>query len=457
MAWHRAGPAAVAILALAAAAPAQEEPVARKTGTYCTVIFHGGDEALATQALAVADAVWPIVAKAFGVPDAKPSEPLAVHVYRTVEGYREADRKLTGGKFRRNQAMSHFESRSAHIALQPPCRDETLRALGLPPLTKTMIAWETTHLARFELCPNFRQHPDWLCDGLAAWVAAEVATAPETGPKEATPFWAQDMILVQRLLESGKLPPVASLLSDKVADLDLSDRYATRVVLYAFLASEPNRERLGTLLGTVRRTGGGDGYGRAVLDAAMEAFGKEDEAFAKYVRGLAPEWEEVYRSLWTTGTDWTQIAFPDGNAIAWRRNPLGSSAFAAKGSLRILPGDAQQMNFLFARTPDGFYSLAFVADSGFTLFDYRSKTSEWVQIGKGNAPGLRLGVTTDFALDGHDAKLTVQLDGLTWNFDLPRPLPKDLVWGLGTQASREGAATGSAGIWKDVVVTPRDR
>jgi len=445
------------LLAFAVGSPAQDASapaVVRKTGTYYTVTCHGGDEALAEQALAVVDGVWPIVAKAFGVADAKPAHPLDVHLYRTIEGYRAADQELTGGKFRRNLAMSHFDSRSAHVAVQPPCRDETLRALGLPSLTVTMLAWEATHVARFELCPGFRQHPDWFTDGFAAWVAAQVLAAREPADAEATPFWADDMLIAQRLLKERKLPPIRSLLADAVADLDLHDRYATRVVFYSFLATEPNRAKLAGVVDAIRRTGGGDGYARAVLDEATAAFGEADKAFAEFVQGLHPQWDEVYRSLSPVGTAWPQIAFPETNAIAWRREPLVSNAFAAKGRLRILPGDRQQLNFLFARTEDGFYSVAFVADQGFTLFDYRSKTGEWVNIGSGNAPGLRLGVSTEFAVEGGGAKLRVKLDGLSWDFDLPRPLPSDIVWGLGAQSGPDGAATGSAGLWQGLAVLP---
>lgn len=447
----------VSLVFLPAIAAAQEtgEPVVRKTGTYAIVTCHGGNETLAAQALTVVDAVWPIATTAFGVPDAKPAQPLDVHLYRTIQGYTALDDRLTGGKFRRNLAMSHFETRSAHVALQPPCRDETLRALGLPAQTVAMLAWETAHVARFELCANFRQHPDWFVDGFAGWVAAEVLSAQRPSSREATPMWAKDMCQVQSLQKEGKLPPVESLLSDAVADLDLGDRYATRLVFYGFLASEPERDRLAKVTQAIRSTGGSDGYAKDVLAAAATAFGKEDGAFAEYVADLRPEWEEIYRSLFVAGAEWTQIAFPETNAIAWRKEPVKGGSFAAKGGLRILPGDRQQMNFLFARTEDGFYSLAFVADSGFTLFDYRSKTGEWNQIGAGNAPGLRLGVSTDFAVEGKDRKLKVMLDGKSWDYDLPRPLPDEIVWGVGAQAGPDGAATGSAGLWQHLEVQPR--
>jgi len=447
----------VTLLLFLAPSPAQETqepPVLRKTGTYAVVTCHGGDEALAARALRVVDSVWPVAAAAFGVPDAKPEHLLDVHLYRTTEGYEAADQKLTQGKFRRNLAMSHFDTRSAHVAVQPPCRDETLRALGLPALTATMLAWETAHLARFELCPNFRSHPEWFGDGFAAWIATQVTAA---GRPEATPFWAEDMLLVQGLLADEKLPPVRSVFADTVADLDFHDRYATRVVFYSFLASEPNRDGLAKLVGAIRGTGSGAGYAEHVLTEATAAFGGTDGAFRDFVTGLHPQWEQISRSLSTAGTEWEQIAFPERNAIAWHLEPMKGGSFAVKGSLRILPGDSQQLNFLFARTGDGFYSLAFVADPGFVLFDYHARTNEWTQLGRGNAPALRLGISTDFAVEGHERKLAVKLAGLSWNFDLPRPLPDAIVWGLGAQAGPQDAATGSAGLWQHVEVDPNAR
>jgi len=435
------------ITVLAVAAPGQDGApgAARKVGRFYAVTCHGGDAALAEQALSVVEAVWPIVAATFGVPDRKPAQPLEVHLYRTPELYIAADDALTGGKFRRNLAMSHWDTKSSHVALQPPCGDEALRALGLPPLTVTMLAWEATHIARYELCSNFLDHPEWFGDGLATWVAKEVGAARFHAAPEATPFWADDIVRVQRLLEARQLPPVRSILSDAVADLDLWDRYATRCVFFAFAAAEPGK--LTKVADAIRRTGGGNGYAAAVRAEALAAFGGEDEAFVKFVRGLKPQWEETYRSLWPNGTEWSQIAFPDKNAIAWSRDPVAGGGFSAKGGLRILPGGLQQLNLLFARGEEGFYSLAFVADQGFVLFDYRSKTEEWNRVGAGNAPGLRLGVSTDFAVVGRGAKLEVTLDGKTWTLDLPRPLPDRVGWGLGAQA-------GSAGLWQRVAVGP---
>jgi hypothetical protein len=431
------------------ASAAQDEPkdpgFVERAGARYVVRFHGGDEALAEKALEVCEQVWPVVAEAFGAPQAEPAKPLTMNLHRTVEGYVEAEGRLTGGKFARNLAMAHWATRSAHVAVQPPCGDEALRGLGLPAQTVILLAWEATHLARMELCPaTFAEHPNWLSDGLAGWVARRVSERAVPCTPESMPYWAKDMMRTRRLLEARKLPSIESFLSDSVADLDLEDRYATRIVLYSYFAGEEGA-KLGKLLRTMRGYGGGSGVPERARKDALAAFRGQDKAFAKHVAALRPEWDEAYRGLTTSGRAWVQIAFPEKNAIAWRVEPVESRTFAATGALRILPGGAQQLNFLLARTDEGFLSIAFVADSGFTVFDYRSGADEWNRLGVANAPALRLGIRTGFEIQAKQKELIVTVDGRSWTYELPRPLPEAITWGLGAQA-------GSAGVWHDVVV-----
>lgn len=93
------------------------------------------------------------------------------------------------------------------------------------------------------------------------------------------------------------------------------------------------------------------------------------------------------------------------------------------GKLRILPGDGQQLNALLGRTGDGdFFSVAFVAGHGFTVFSYRSKDDRWERIGNANAPSLRLGIESTFVVQAKGDALQVQLDEQRWDFNLPRKL-----------------------------------
>lgn len=423
-----------------------------RTGAAYVVRFDGGDERLTESALAAVELVWPIVAEMFGVARSEPSKPLEVHLYRQIAGYEAAELRLTQGKFARNLAMAHHASRSAHVALQPPCADETLRAVGLPPQTLNMLAWEATHLARFELCPNFAGHPDWLVDGLAAYVAQRVSAKLSGREPHEQPFWANDMKRVQALAAADKLPSTEDLLAGRVADLDWRERYALRNQWFAFLAGGSRRAKLSECLAFARRTGGGAEYAQKVLAHATKSFGSAGAQFEKHVAGLAPQWDEVYRSLAPHGQDWLQIAFPSSNAIAWNSEPVSAAKFAISSTLRILPGGRGQLNLLFAREPRGFYSIAFVADQGFTVFDYDANANSWTTLADAHAPALRLGVATPVKVSVNGRKLTVRVDSQSWTVELPRALPDAVVWGLGAQAGPEGGATGSAGLWQALAV-----
>jgi hypothetical protein len=421
-----------------------------RIGKHYVLSCHGGDEKLAQSALDAVEAVWPIVAGIFGAkPDSTPKQPLAVHLYRAIADYEAADMRLTQGKFQRNLAMTHWGTWSSHVAVQPPCKDEALRAIGLPGQTVALLAWEACHLAHNELCPDLVDHPSWFTDGLAAYVAGQVLEQQyPCGGAEAAPFCATQMTQVQRLQLDKKLPSASNILADKIDDLDFNDRYAARAVFFRFLAGDANKGKLVKLVDVLRRTGRGPAYAKEVLAAAIRNFGASlDKDFAKFVAGLRPRWSEVFRSLTTAGRQWHQLAFPDKNAIAWNSEPVKGGAFEAAGALRILPGEQQQLNFLFARTDDGFCSIAFTADRGFTVFDYQSRTNEWKALGNANAPGLRLGYSSTFAIQGKGAHLVVHLDQLQWEFQLARPLPAEVVWGLGAQ-------NGSGGFWSEIEVGP---
>jgi hypothetical protein len=430
-------------LARAQEAPAVEN--VEKAGAHFVVRCHGGDDTLAGKALDAVEAVWPTATAILGGERA-PGTPLVVHLYRTIAGYEAAEQEVTSGKFRRNLAMTSDRTHESHVALQPPCRDEALRAIGLPGQTAALLAWEATHLVRTHLLPNFADHPMWFVDGFAAYVSAQVLEKlhPCGGTANA-PFSATRQGLVQRLLQDRKLPKIADILGDRIDELDIHPRYAVRAVFFEFLAGDP-KGRLAKVVDLVRRTGGGAKYKAEVPAGAGKILGANaDQDFEKFVRGLQPKWFEYFRSLTAGGTEWQQLAFADTNAVAWSTEPVKGGAIAASGMLRILPGDCQQLNFLFARDADGFVSVAFTADQGFTVFDYQEHRAgdAWHEIGKANAPSLRLGYASKFQVQAKGRSLEIHLDEQHWEFTLLRPLPAEVAWGLGAQA-------GSAGIWNEV-------
>ncbi|HEB54206.1 MAG TPA: hypothetical protein ENI87_13215, partial [bacterium] len=243
-------------------------------GEHFTVVGKGIDERTAKQALAAVEPVWPLVCEAFGVRRARPKEPLRVYLYRALADYVAADRERTGGRFAPNQAMSHWDSKTAHVAMQPPCADAWLERHGLPLQTQAMLAWEASHLARFELCRNFRSHPGWFYDGLAASVAERTLRErlPELG---VAPFFEQKWRRVQRLLRNDELPAVSDLLGEGASDLDMRDRYAARIAFYRY-AEEHAAKALRRVARAVRTTGGGSGYAAAVRKVAERQLGRLD-------------------------------------------------------------------------------------------------------------------------------------------------------------------------------------
>lgn len=422
---------------------------AKATGRFFEVTCEGGDQQTAERALEVVEPVWPLVCAAFGTKAKPPEDKLRVHLYRDVAGYVAADQRLTGGKFGPNQAMSHWNSLSAHVAMQPPCDDRTLAKTGLPMQTKVMLAWEACHIVRFHLCPNFRSHPGWFHDGLAATTAQRVLRElhPEMGEQ---PFFTQRWWRVRRLVRDGDMPSVSALLSDQTQDLDMRDRYAARVAFFEFAAAR-HPDKMLTMAKAVRATGGGTGYARKVQKVADRLFGDTRDEFALEVERRQLAWDERIRSVWMLGNDWHQRAFANNNAIAFASQTIAGGAFRAKGQVLIHPGAARQMNFLFAQSDAGFYSLAFTAGTGWTLFDFRSKGNEWRVLGRGSEAGMKAGTFVPFEVVGKGSRLSIKLAGKSFKVELPRVLPEALQWGVGAQAGR-GGPHGSSGIWRDVTV-----
>ena len=424
---------------------------ATKTGQFFTVTCEGGDERMAEQALAVVEPVWPLVCAAFGVAAKQPKQPLLVVLYRTVDGYLKADQRLTGGKFQPNQAMSHWDSLSAHVALQPPCDDAVLQQHGLPLQTQAMLCWEACHIARFELCPNFRVHPGWFHDGLAATTAQRVLhdLHPEMGEQ---PFFTQRWWRARRLVDAGQMPKVAALLADNTEGLEMRDRYAARIAFFEF-AQRQHSDKLQAVAKTIRRTGAGSSYAAKVAQEAERLLGSLSDEFEQTVAQRQPAWDEQIRSLWLIGSEWRQMAFADSNAIAFAREPVRGGKFAASGAVFVHAGKCRQMNFLFAKTDLGFYSLAITADRGWTLFDYDQPNNAWRIIASGLEPDCKAGVDVPFAVRGAGTKLGIELAGRSWQLDLPRDLPDEIIWGVGAQAPSQGGRAGSYGIWRKVTVT----
>ncbi len=439
-----------AALALALSALAQQPVVV--TGAAFEVHGHGVPRVVAAQALAVVDRVWPEVCAVFGAEPDAPAQRLEVHLYRDLDDYLRADRRLTGGRFGPNQAMAHWDSKSAHVALQPPTPDALLAARGLPMQTLAMLAWEATHVARFELCANFRVHPGWFHDGLAASTSRSVL-GEAVARVDDQPFFTQRWLRVQRLLASGDLIGVRQLIVDEVNELSMRDRYAERGAFFQFV-QEARPDRLRALARVVRRTAAGPRYAETVERAARAAFEGVDGAFRARAAGLRLRWDERVRSLWMVDGELRQRAFPAADAVAVCNEPVRGGGVRASGAVRVDACGPQRMVLLFGEAERSVYRLAFTVGRGFTLFEQRPDGTRTV-VATGRTDAVRADAFVPFELSGRGRDLVLRLAGEKWPITLPRPLAQEARWGVAAEAGGDGADYGSSGAWRGLIVGPR--
>jgi hypothetical protein len=172
--------------------------------------------------------------------------------------------------------------------------------------------------------------------------------------------------------------------------------------------------------------------------------------FEQFVRSQKPAWDEVFRALATDGRAWTQTAFEDHNAIAWRTAPVGTRSYSVRGEFEILPGtgNVQQMNLLLAKDARrDFVSLAFRAGFGVSAFHYHAAADSWEKLGEAPLKAVQIWRRMPFRVDVDGGKVAVRLDGTEVlaldvnDHDMSGP------WGLGVQS-------GAAGVWREVKVEP---
>ncbi len=364
-------------------------------------------------------------------------------------GYEAAEQELTGGRFRQNGAFAL--GAQAHVLVQPALSEERMRDLGPPMQTLRLVAHETAHLVRNTL-PNHASHPDWLADATGQLVSEhtvrEMGIAPERG---ADPWTSTQIHRLKAAADAGRLPGVEELLSDGQGDLTASERYAARWAIGAWLLDT------GTLPGVLahaRRTGGGRGFAEQVrahtLDSLRDAgIDRPDDHFRAWIADRPALWDEAIRSLAVAADDpqrWTQIAFPDANAIAWTTAAQPLENYTLRGRVRILPGDRQQMNILLARSDSGFISVALTTGWGVTVFHYSSSDNRWTRLAAQEA-AIRTDEPVPFRIQAADGRVLVMIDGKQV-IEAASPVPLAGAWGVGAQS-------GSAGVWQGVELTAK--
>jgi len=427
-----------------------------RSSKHFRVICHFEAGNLADEALETLEVLWPLGARLYGLGKRGPAKPLAVHLYRNRRDYEAAEQRLIGGSLKRNLAFAHYGSQSAHVAVQPDASDSTLRALGLPYLTRLMLAHETAHLIRFFALANYRHHTGWFKDGTALWLKHRTVEAMHLSDGlEHDPVSATSIRRVQRLLTKGKLPSVEKILEDDLKGLAFYERYDVKGLFFEFLARPPRARILPDLVTDLGRMKADSTLAAALAGSVRKRLGSAasaglDEAFHGFLQDLRPIWEESIRSLETAGLEWEQMGLDDTNAVAWRTAPLHTNRYAFSAGLQVLAGSNPQMNVLLDRTANGFVSVAFTAGWGVTLFLYDSGTNKWAKVAAAECDRLPIGRMVDLLIEVDGTAIRVSIAGeLVLESDLPGR-QMDGPWGLGAEHD-------SAGIWSHVVVKPKAR
>jgi len=444
--------------ATGAQASTSTPPVSVVKGTHFSITAHFDDPKIAAEALAAAESVWAPTVEMFGAPAIGAEQPLVVHLYRTAADYERVEEELTGGAFKRNLAFTSHKTGEAHVALQPELSDEILAKTGLPHLTREQIAHEAVHVIVGRAWPNHETLPAWLKEGSATWISQEAMQKTQR-VRDAMhdPYTAQDAVRVKRLAEEGDLPSLVLVLEEKVGDLDFLDRYAVWHHAFRWLRDGKRAEVLERILAEARRMGGGADHAAAVGRLALAALSEGtdvaalDGELAAYVRALEPRWDEVYRSLSTSGDTWLQAAFPKTNAICWQTADVGADRYEVSGEVEVFAGKKQQLNLLLARTPNGFVQVAMTAGSGVVVFEYdnrRSGDEQWKRLGGNDVPALVAGKWIPFRARVAKSKLTIDIAGKQVCEVDVGDHPMRGAWGL-------GALAGSAGAWRKVKLVKR--
>jgi hypothetical protein len=456
MSASRSLAAATALVLLTASAPAAPTVAVPVVGPHFRVICHFDDAAAAAAALETVESIWPTASELYGLPAAPLEVPLEVHLYRRAADYQVASRELVGGKFDKNLAFSGFETRSAHVALQPDLTDEALAAVGLTSQTRHLLAHEAAHLVRFHASSTYRRHPDWLADGAAIWIEEESLAARGWSERDEDPYVASDMIRAQKRLAGGGLPSARQILRDETRDLEMYERYAVRKLLFRRLVTRKDSAAFRAALTKALALEEGPGFRARFFDAVTAPYAAEgldglDLDFEQFVRSQTPAWDEVARALSTDGDAWVQTAFAREHAVAWRTSPVGEDSFEVRGQVEILAGAERRMSLLLGRDKErGYVSVDFVAGFGVevTLFD--AKEARWRRLGAGATKSVQASRRAPFRVVVESGKLRVSVDGNdVVEADL-REHPMTGAWGLGVPA-------GGAGVWRGVKVETKPK
>jgi len=506
-----AGCAARATGAPGPTTPGDPPGLATASGPTFRVVCHFPDPRVARTALQLAEMAENIAAEVWGQAAAPPpghTAPLELHLYRTTQDFDRAAEALTHRTNHDNLNFFLGERLQSHILVQPLLSDEALGALGLPLLTKSIIAFQAAQLLRAARAPGWALQPAWYAAGLGKWVALRtLRAAGAMGDPMADPLWSSNIYDLQQLQRRLPAPSPDNTiegvaywtdvatpgrtaprnthlpLPSEVLARDLSGALtqneffglawlmfetlmtphfagSTRA-LVSELQSLPSPDDP-TSPATAAAIARGGGLKRLVAgrvaERAASLFGPGqlqlmDAAFQRALTALAPHWSEETRSLDTQGRDWVQIAFPQSlrasrRAAAWSLDRIPGASFAISGRALMVPNFGRQMNVFLELDDAQFLQVSFTADDGVWFWLFDRGRGAWIDRRHLPVPGIAVGTPFTFRVAHAGEIVTVEVAGR-----LVARLPLDKAangrWGLGVQE-------GTAAVWSDVRAAPLD-
>jgi hypothetical protein len=414
-------------------------------------------------ALAIAQKAWQETSTLYGSADESPPPTREIHLDRSVAEYEAACDRLGLKNLKRNLAFSEWTTCVAHVVLQPVLASDAFTQIAPTFPTLCLVAHETTHLARLTLLPNnARSHPEWLADGGATWIETKALAANLLlATPERVPWFAKPEVDAQRMARREQLPTVDALVHDRTDTLAFYDRYAARYLLFRHLVEGARAKAFREFLGDVRQLGGGSGFVDRSAEAlaqhlGIKKFAEIDDEFRAFIEGLKPEWDEQVRSLSIQGDEWTQCAFDDANAVAFRTAPAGAKRYAIEGEVTTVAdrNAKQQANVLLGRVVTSndsnlFVSVAIVPGDSVTIFSFdatQSGADQWKRLGLAKTTETAGGKPIRFAVEcepqGRQTRVAVRLAGRAI-LEVTADRPLDGPWGVGVQH-------GCSCIWKGV-------
>lgn len=259
--------------------------------------------------------------------DVPPTRVGRLHLARDEAEYARIEGAITRGRFRSNLAFSNSSRRLSVVAIQPPAPDSGLARAGLPMQTLRLAAHEASHLTSYSVMTTRRRIPGWIEEGLATLVEAEtrrvLGALPEALGED--PLLSTYYVKVRRARDEQRLPDLEDVVQDLRGGLSGGEEYAMRAVLFRSLRSADSAAFRAGLVAV--RAAHGEGQPRQGVTAAfVDAYGglsRMESALDAHLDFARPRWEELTRSLDTSGEVWTQWPFEDG-AQAVRTESSGS-------------------------------------------------------------------------------------------------------------------------------------